>query len=361
MLIIDGLWSMGSRLYAYIFGGVNDDENVKKDNEAIVDEETTTIADQYVFNPNNIKYPRLWELYRRAKSVTWAYTDIQLKDDPIHWKTIPLEIQMCLKKILSFFVSGDGIVLDNLATTMYSASSDIREAQCFYGQQIDIEVTHAITYGQILSVYCDVNEINELSRAVDESPTVRAKAHWAAKWIGSNNPMVEKLAAFIAVEGIFFAGSFAFIFAVTGEGKLPGLRQSNRMIATDENMHCEFACEYFKTLNGLRELGESRIRAIFAEAVEIECNFWKDLFTKYDPSGHYPFMTITNMQKFIQSIADTWLEKIDLSTMYRVQNPFPHLTDFSQRSKTNQFEHRPTEYQALKELSIGSSPFDLID
>lgn len=84
--------------------------------------------------------------------------------------------------------------------------------------------------------------------AIDEHPTVKAKAVWALRWIEDSSSFPTRLVAFAAVEGIFFSGSFAVIFWLKKRGLMPGLSFSNELIARDEGMHPVFAMTLYHTL-----------------------------------------------------------------------------------------------------------------
>ena len=72
------------------------------------------------------------------------------------------------------------------------------------------------------------------------------------------------------VEGIF-SGSFAAIFWLKKQNIMPGLCDSNELIARDEGMHTEFACLIKTKCTTLIE--EKTVHEIVKEAVEIEKGF----------------------------------------------------------------------------------------
>ncbi|KAG1775315.1 ribonucleotide reductase [Suillus placidus] len=61
-------------------------------------------------------------------------------------------------------------------------------------------------------------------------------------------PLSRPSAAFAAVEGTFFSGSFTSIFWLKKHGLMPGLTFSNELISCDECMHTDFACLLFSHL-----------------------------------------------------------------------------------------------------------------
>ena len=74
-----------------------------------------------------------------------------------------------------------------------------------------------------------------LFNAIETMPCVKKKADWAIKWINDESATYgERVVAFVAVEGIFFSGSFASIFWLKKRGIMPGLTFSNELISRDE-------------------------------------------------------------------------------------------------------------------------------
>jgi ribonucleoside-diphosphate reductase subunit M2 len=101
--------------------------------------------------------------------------------------------------------------------------------------------------------------------------SVKLKANWAIKWIGSEASFAQRLVAFACVEGIFFSGSFCAIFWLKKRGLMPGLTFSNELISRDEGMHTDFACLIYRHLNN--KISNEEILEIVVNAVNIENHF----------------------------------------------------------------------------------------
>ncbi|KAG2140605.1 putative ribonucleotide reductase small subunit, partial [Suillus clintonianus] len=110
-----------------------------------------------------------------------------------------------VSRSLAFFAASDGIVNENLIERF---SNEVQAAVvwCFYGFQIMME-----TYSLLIDTYI--------------------------KDSAQRSTFGERLVAFAAVEGIFFAGSFTTIFGLKAHGLMPGLMFSNEFISRDEGMH----------------------------------------------------------------------------------------------------------------------------
>ena len=102
--------------------------------------------------------------------------------------------------------------MENLAHR-FCQEMQLPEARCFYGFQIAMETVHQEMYSLLIDTLIRDNATKKkLFNAHTEIPAVKAKADWALRWIGSENPFAQRLVAFAAVEGIFFSGSFCAIF-----------------------------------------------------------------------------------------------------------------------------------------------------
>jgi ribonucleoside-diphosphate reductase beta chain len=79
-----------------------------------------------------------------------------------------------------------------------------------------MENIHSHMYSLLIDTYVkDIKERNECFKAIEYMP-VKKKAEWALNWVDSPN-FVERLIAFVAVEGIFFSGSFVVSFILSLE------------------------------------------------------------------------------------------------------------------------------------------------
>ena len=192
-------------------------------------------------NPNRfvlfpIKYPRVWEMYKKAEASFWTAEEIDLANDHADYEKLTADEKFFVTHILAFFAASDGIVNENLVER-FCAEVQIPEARCFYGFQIMIENIHSETYSLLIDTYVkSKDEKDHLFNALETVPCVRKKADWALRWIEESSRFAERLVAFAVVEGIFFSGSFCAIFWLKKRGLMPGLTFSNELIARDEGL-----------------------------------------------------------------------------------------------------------------------------
>src|SRR5436853_151878 len=227
--------------------------------------------DRFVLLP--IKYPAVWEMYKKHEASFWTAEEIDLSQDQKDWDSLNKGERHFISHVLAFFAASDGIVNENLATN-FMQEVQLPEARCFYGFQIMIENIHSETYSLLIDTYIkDPAEKYRLFHAIETVPCVKEKAEWALRWIG-NGSFAERLIAFAAVEGIFFSGSFCSIFWLKKRGLMPGLTFYNELISRDERLHCDFACLLYSMLN--TKLSQEQVTRVITDAVTIEQEFVTD-------------------------------------------------------------------------------------
>ncbi len=296
--------------------------------------------DRFVLFP--IKYPKIWEMYKRSEQSFWTAEEVDLHADLKDWENLKDGERHFIKHVLAFFAASDGIVNENLAINFMN-EVQLPEARCFYGFQIMMENIHSEMYSLLIDTYIkDSAEKTHLLHAIDTVPCVTKKAEWALRWI-SNGSFAERLIAFAAVEGIFFSGSFCSIFWLKKRGLMPGLSTSNEFISRDEGMHCDFACLLYDMLEN--KLPQSQVTEIIRDAVRIEHEFVTDAL----PVSLIG-MNSKLMCQYIEFVADRLLVSLGCEKTFMSTNPFDFMEMISLQGKTNFFEKRVSEY---KKASVG--------
>jgi ribonucleotide reductase beta subunit family protein with ferritin-like domain len=90
-----------------------------------------------------IKYPKLWEAYKKHKNAFWTSEEIDFSADKNDWDRLNSDEKYFIENILAFFAGSDGIVLENLITN-FCAEVMIPEARCFYAFQAMMENIHCV-------------------------------------------------------------------------------------------------------------------------------------------------------------------------------------------------------------------------
>ena len=299
---------------------------------------------RYVIFP--IKYPKIWEMDKKAEANFWTTEELDLTKDLNDFQGMEEKEKYFIENILAFFAASDGIVNENLVERFCNEVT-LLEAKFFYGFQIAIENIHSETYSLLIDTYVkDLNKKEVLFNAIDKIDSVKKKAEWTKKWINDKeSDFGTRVIAFAAVEGIFFSGSFCSIFWLKKRKLMPGLCHSNELISRDEGLHTEFAVLMYSMLKN--KPSKETIRNIIKEAVELE----KEFITESLPCDLIG-MNKNLMKQYIEYVSDRLLLMFGLEKEYKVQNPFPWMELISVQGKTNFFEKRVGEY-ANKAMTEG--------
>lgn len=291
-----------------------------------------------------IKYPTIWTNYKSQLIVNWVVEEVDLSTDVDHWNTkLDNNDRKFIMHVLAFFATADGIVNANIKQNLIDVVT-IKEAECAYGKQFEMENAHGEMYSLMLDTFIkDPKLKDQLINSIETMQSVKKKANWCKKWIDSDKTYAHKLIAFAIVEGVFFSGSFASIFWLkTRSGSImPGLRKSNKFIARDESRHVELACNLYELLTN--RLKEQVVFEIFKEAIEIE-----DEFINESLPCRLIGMNSVLMSQYIKYVADRLLFQLGYNKLYNVTNPFEYMNKIDVYCKENFFESRNDEYNDSK-------------
>ncbi len=306
--------------------------------------------DRFVVFP--IKHPKVWEMYKKAMASFWTADEVDLTKDVQQWPKLTENERYFIKHVLSFFAASDGIVNENLVER-FMAEVQMTEARCFLGFQVMMENIHGEMYSQLLdTLITDSEERLKCLRAIEHFPAIKRKADWALKWCkDKRSSFGTRAVAFVAVEGLFFSGSFCAIFWLKKRGLLPGVSFANELISRDEGMHTDFGCMMHSLLKN--KPSKAKVYEIFRDAVTIE----KEFITESLPC-RLVGMNSNMMSQYIEFVADRLLTQLGHPKIYNVSNPFPWMEMISMDGKTNFFERRVGDYSKAVDNKTESS-FDL--
>ena len=292
---------------------------------------------RYVLHP--VIYQDLYDMGVKAEEAIWTTGEIDLSRDIVDMAKLTKDQRHFILHVLAFFAGSDGIVIENLGLR-FLREVVVPECRYFYGIQLGMETVHSKTYSLLISTYVEsVEQQHELFRAIEEIPTIKAKADWAVRYIESDAGFAQRVFAFALVEGLFFSGSFAAIFYLKTLGLMPGLTFANELIARDEGMHCDFAILlYNKYLQ--RRLTDEQAHAMVRDAVAIESEFVGTALPVNMLGMNRALMT-----QYIEFVADRLLASAGHPKIYKATNPFPWMNQISVETKTNFFEGRVAEYK----------------
>lgn len=308
---------------------------------------------EYMINPENsrltvfpIKDMDIWNMYKKMQAAFWTAEEIDFSKDYDDFIKLNNNAQYFIKMVLAFFAASDTIVNMNLGKRFCNEVT-VLEAQITYQFQMMMESIHSETYSlQIDNIIRDKYEKDKILNALNHYECIKKKADWALKWIDSDAPFVQRVIAFACVEGIFFSGSFAAIFWLKKQNIMPGLCDSNELIARDEGFHTTFACIIKNKCSTI--LDEKIVHNMFIDAVSVEKEFICDAL----PCSLLG-MNNEMMSKYIEYVADRLLVTLGYNRIWNTSNPFDFMESISLQGKTNFFESRPTQYQKAAVLNTG--------
>lgn len=308
-------------------------------------------------NPNRfilfpIQYPEIWSTYKKQLASEWTSEELDFAQDVVDWREKLTDGERhFLSHVLGFFSASDAIVNFNIEQNF--SKIQILEVKMNYNVQVKMEDIHTEVYGLLIDTLIpDEVEKTKLFRAVENFPAIRAKSQWALDWVDSDS-LAESLIAFIAVEGIFFSGSFCAIFYMKKRGLLPGLCISNELIARDEGMHVQFAVDLYNN-HIVNKLSEERIKDIILNALTVE----KEFITESLPASLIG-MNDKLMSEYLEFVTDGLLLDLKCSKEFNTKNPFSFMDMLELEGKSNFFEKRESNYQkAGVAKGIGSVSFD---
>jgi len=307
---------------------------------------------RYTLHP--IKYPEIWNSYKTQLACFWIPSEIDFSKDKYDWDNkLSDNERYFLKNILAFFAGSDGIVELNILNN-FIKEVNILEAQITYNFQGTMEGIHSEVYSIMIDTYIDnEDEKNNLFNAIYTVPCIGKKANWAIKWASEEKPFIERLLAYIIVEGLFFSGAFCSIYWIKERGILAGLTKSNEFIARDEGLHTQFGILLYKMSKN--RLSQHIVHEIISEAVNIESEF-------ITISLPVKLIGMNNdlMLQYIKYIADWILINLEYQKLYNVVNPFSFMDNLGMQSKSNFFDERTSTYQNAH-IFNSSKKYELVD
>jgi ribonucleotide reductase beta subunit family protein with ferritin-like domain len=316
--------------------------NTYSKNEVLLDEENNRLT-VYPIIYNNI-----WSAYKTQMAAFWTAEEIDFSNDLKDFNSLTKNEKYFIKMVLAFFAASDTIVNINLGER-FTKEVQIREAIITYNFQMMMENIHSEVYSLMIdNIIKDPEEKNRLFNAITEYPCISKKALWAKKWIESKESFAIRLIAFAIVEGVFFSGSFCSIFWLKKKNLMPGLCDSNELIARDESMHTDFAILLYSMIEN--KINERIVHLMFKEAVLIE----KEFICESLPCSLLG-MNSNLMSMYIEFVSDRLLESLGYCKIWGTVNPFDFMESMSIEGKTNFFESRPTQYQKASVLNTSSN------
>ena len=306
-----------------------------------------------------MRYPRFYDMYRDAIRNTWTVeeVDFSLDINDLRHKFGPAERHL-IERLVAFFATGDSIVSNNLVLNLYQ-HINAPEARMYLSRQLYEEALHVQFYLTLLDTYLpDPAERAKAFDAVENIPSIRAKAEFCFKWIdsiqglqrtetrGQRRQFLLNLICFACcIEGLFFFAAFAYVYYLRSRGLLHGLASGTNWVFRDESCHMAFAFEVIDTVRKEEpslfddEL-QREVVQMLNEAVDCEMQFAADTL-----SGGVVGLSIKDMRQYLEYCADQRLGQLGMPRHFGASNPFGFMDLQDVQEVTNFFERRVSAYQ----------------
>ena len=313
-----------------------------------------------------MRYPHFYDRFRDAIKNTWTVEEVDLHSDLKDLQRLTDAERHLVSRLVAFFATGDTIVSNNLVLNLYQHVNS-PEGRLYLSRQLFEEAVHVQFYLTLLDTYVpDEAERHEAFAAVENIPSIKAKADYCFKWIDSvfeldrletrehRRAFLLNLICFAAViEGLFFYGAFAYVYFLRSRGLLNGLASGTNWVFRDESMHMAFAFDVVDTVREEEpdlfddELGE-QIRQMLMEGVDAEALFAEDLLGQ-GVAG----LSTADMRSYLEYVADQRMQRLGLPVIYGSKNPlaFMELQDVQELS--NFFERKVSAYQVGVSGAVG--------
>lgn len=303
-----------------------------------------------------VKYPFALEYFNIGLSNTWFPQEVPLGEDVQDWEQKLTEAdKQCLKYVLSFFGTAEGLVANNIGIAKYGLFNE-SELRMYLGRQEFEELLHSLTFNYIIdSLNLDRDEIYnvEKMKEVYEKEafvTQYTKALHETKFKSEHDmikSMLRDLWAFYGIlEGTFFFSGFLIGLAFENRQLLKGMGTLIRYILRDESVHLAFGFDLMKALivqhpKIMTEKFKKELIDMMKKAVELEIKYAK-LVVPAQVVG----ITQEEYAQHVKYIADRRLETIGLKKIYNVESPMKWATMIADLPELiNFFEAKPFDYQ----------------
>jgi ribonucleoside-diphosphate reductase beta chain len=306
-----------------------------------------------------MQYPQLYDMYRDAIKNTWTVEEVDFSRDvgDLKQKMTPAESHL-INRLVAFFATGDTIVANNLVLNLYKHINS-PEGRMYLSRQLYEEALHVQFYLTLLDTYLpDPDERAAAFAAIHNIPSIKKKADFCFKWMNSIDTLetietdedrrkflLNLICFACCIEGLFFFAAFAYVYFLRSKGLLNGLATGTNWVFRDESCHMNFAFEVIRIVRAeapqiVDEKFKADVRQMLSEAIDCEMTFAEDLL-----SGGVAGLSKTDMNTYLQFVADQRLQNLGFEPVYGSNNPFAFMELQDVQELANFFERRVSAYQ----------------
>ena len=309
------------------------------------------------------KYEWAWQKYLDGCANHWMPSEIPMQRDIEQWKSddaLTTDERRIVETALGFFSTADTMVANNLVLAIYERITSPEHRQYLLRQQFE-EGLHAHAYQYCIeSLGMEQEAVFNQYREVPEMAAKMAWANRATRAIQQKDStdadfLLNLIAYYVVVEGIFFYCGFPTVLSLGRRNKMTGVAEQFQYILRDESLHLNFGID---TINQIKieephlwhDRLQNKAKELILEGLQLELNFTKYMLPNgvigmnADMIGDYlKFITNRRLMQIGLPIVDEWSH---------LTNPLPWMSEMMDlRKEKNFFETRVTDYQVGGALS----------
>ena len=128
-------------------------------------------SEQYTVYP--IRFQKIWDNYKDQLKNYWTVEEVDLAKDVNDWNKLSNDDRNFIMHVLAFFASADGIVNANIKENLIDVVK-IKEAECAYGFQYNMENSHGEMYSLMLTTFVKDDVMrNKLINSIKTMPSIK--------------------------------------------------------------------------------------------------------------------------------------------------------------------------------------------
>lgn len=322
-----------------------------------------TILNANATDPNKIlpmKYKWARGHYKNGVANNWTPEEVNMQKDVETWKSTTALSEDERRLIIwnmGFFSTAESLTANNIVLSVYRHITN-PECRQYLLRQAYEEAVHTDTFiyccdtlgldpEHVYNMYQTIPSIKEKDEFVVEMTKSIFDPNFTTDTVENKQKFVHDLVGYyIIMEGVFFYAGFVMMLSFLRQNKMVGVGEQFQYILRDESVHLAFGADLINTIvEEYPEIWTEEFKSVITKnimrSVELEYAYAQDCL----PRGILG-LNAEAIHEYIKYIADRRLERIGLSKVYGVENPFPWMSEIMDlRKEKNFFETRVTEYK----------------
>eukprot|EP00919_Chromeraceae_sp_WS-2016_P076121 GHVR01179985.1.p1 GENE.GHVR01179985.1~~GHVR01179985.1.p1 ORF type:complete len:352 (+),score=81.27 GHVR01179985.1:59-1114(+) len=268
-----------------------------------------------------IKYPAIWDLYKKIETTFWTAEDINFSLDTNDYSEMS-EVQLqALRRLTLFTAIANGTVYPRNDDITCGLLTDIQvpEARAYYSFQVAMETIHLEVLWLAAEAACSSmttqEQLDYFKSAVLSEPCVQAKKDYAHTHLSTDNSFSTRIVALACIKKIFSATGRVLLHAMSAQPLLPALSKTYRQVGRDMLLYSECSCVLHNMMSASRIDNETVTRLV-TEAVAIEKKFAVEV-VNVECFG----FELQQFESVIEYVGDTLLDSLGCSLHYKAMCP----------------------------------------